>query len=308
VQPPGGGPTPPPTGGTATIQATVVDAGNVGTIVPGALVAVVGTALNALSDAQGNLVLNDVPEGGVTLDVSFPSTATYQGMQLTVDTAANAVTQVRIAVVGAAAALPNSVVLTPADETVDVGGQVLFRADVRAFGVPVNLMPSLSLIGDIGTLLPSGLFLASQIGTGEVTAHVEAQTDTSTVEVVAPRPPRLGVLSVSPASLPADGGAVRIAISAADGDGIQSVSAEVEQPSRAVAGLLLVLETGTAFDGSWGGTYFAAPNNNPPDPSGVQLDQRYSVRAVVVDNRGAVAQSQWVDFTVAGLQAPPGPP
>jgi hypothetical protein len=286
----------------------VVDATNVGTVINGALIAVVGTALNGLTDAQGNVALTNVPEGGATLDVSFPSTGAYQGLQVSVDTAANAVTQVRIAAVPTGTAAPNAVILTPANETIDIGGQILFQVDVRTFGIPVNVMPSLSLIGDIGTLLPSGLFLASQVGTGEVTAHVEGVTDTSAVEVVAPRPPRLGTLSVSPTALPADGGQVRIAVTATDGDGVQSVVAEIEPPTRAVFSLPLALETGTSLDGSWGVVYVAGPNDNPPDPSGVQLEQRYSVRVTARDNQGATTTSQWVDFAVAGLQAPPGPP
>jgi hypothetical protein len=286
----------------------VVDATNVGIPINGALVAVVGTAVNALSNAQGALTLSGLPAGTVTLDVSFPSTGAYRAMQVPVATVADAVTQVSIAAVPTVTTPPNYVLLNPADETIDVGGQIQFDVDVRTFGVPVTVMPSLSLIGDIGTLLPSGLFVATKVGTGQVTAHVEGLTDTSTVEVVAPRAPRLGTLSVSPTALPADGGEVRIAVTATDGDGVQTVIAEVEQPNRALAYLPLMLEAGNSLDGSWGASYFAAANSNPASPSGVQLEQTYSVRVTARDNSAMTAQSQWVDFTVAGLESPPPPP
>jgi hypothetical protein len=320
INPPGPGPQPPVVG-TATIQATVVDATNVGAAIEGALVAVVGTAINGLSDAQGALTLTGVSDGWATLDVSFPSTGAYQATQLVVETVANAVTQVTIAAVPTSQTPPNSVILSPANETIDIGGQVQFTADVRAYGAPVSLMPSLSLVGDIGTLLPSGLFVATQMGTGEVTAHVEGATDTSTLQVVASRPPRLGTFSVSPTSLPPEGSdlppvgiidpndiPVRISIAATDGDGIQTMTAEIERPNRSLMTLPLALEGGTARDGSWGGSYYAPPNNNPFDSSGTQLPQTYSVRVVARDASNAVTYSDWTDFEVAGLEAPPVPP
>lgn len=305
---PGPGPAPPPPPGTATIQATVVDATNVGVTINGALVAVVGTTISALSDAQGAVALNAVPGGSVTLDVSFPSTGAYRSLQLVVGTVAGTVTQLSIAAVPTSTTPPNGIFLNPAAETIDIGGQVQFDADVRMFGVPVSVMPSFSLVGEIGTLLPSGLFVATAIGTGVVTAQVEGASDTSTVEVVGSRDPRLGTLSVSPNSLPAEGGQVRIAITATDGDGIQTVIAEIERPNRSLSPLPLLLETGTTLDGSWGGSYFAPANDSPPSSTGVQPEQTYSVRVIARDNSGASAYSDWADFSVAGLESPPGPP
>lgn len=311
--PPDGGepPVPPPVEGTARIEGVVVDSQNTATLIVGAQVVVRDSSTDkpaVVTDSAGRFLLEKLPAGGVTLLVTFPSTAAYQAMAVRVDTVAQNTTHVTIAALRSGATPPNSVTLTPANVEIDIGGEVQFDADVRAYGVPVNISPSFALVGDIGTLLPSGLFTATRVGTGKVTAFFPSASATATVEVTGPRPPQLGTLSVSPANLPADGGDVRIAISATDGDGIASVQAIISTLNQPPSTSWLTLESGSIRDGSWAGTFRAPANSNPIGPDGVQLEQRYSVRVRVVDRSGTAVMSRWLDFVVAGLEPPPSPP
>ena len=84
--------------------------------------------------------------------------------------------------------------------------------------------------------------------------------------------------------------------------------AEVEKPDQTIDTVTLLLVAGSAKDGSWAADYLAPANTNAPDASGQQLPQRYSVRVVASDNSGEATTSQWTDFTVIGLDAPPPPP
>jgi len=261
-----------------------------------------------LTDGNGSFTLTKLQSGGVNLQASFPSTPVYQAMVVPVDTAANKTTIVTIAALRSGATPPTTVTLSPSNAQIDVGGQVQFDAEARAYGVPVDIAPSYSLMGDIGTLLPSGLFTATKVGTGEVTAIFPQASVSANVEVIGPRPPQIGTLSVSPASLPADGGNVRIAISATDGNGIASVEAKVVTLNKAPSTVIPTLDSGSILDGSWVGTFPAPPNSNPIGSDGVQLGQTYSAQVTVRDRSGASTKSGWADFVVVGLEAPPGPP
>jgi hypothetical protein len=244
----------------------------------------------------------------VNVEISFPSDPNYQPMVLTIDTESGKTTNVTIAALRSGTSIPNYVTLSPVNPTVDVGGTIDFQADVRAAGVPLDIAPTFQLLGAIGVLQADGHFAAQAVGTGTVSALVPLASAASVVTVVGPRPPAMGILAVSPASLPAEGGQVRIAVTATDGDGIASVLAQIEKPNRQIETVPLALETGTTFDGSWGTSYVAPANSSPPDPDGHQLEQRYSVRVKVTDNARASVTSQWTDFTVAGLDSPPPPP
>lgn len=310
--PGGGGPPPPPPAGTAAVEGKVVDSENVRTVIAGAEVRLVGENPAVATDGSGRFALKELPAGSVTLRVTFPSNASYQPMDLSVPTAAHQTTHVTIAALHDDVAAPTSVTLAPAAAQVDIGGDLQFTADVRLYGSPVSLMPSLSLLGDIGTLTPSGRFTATKIGTGTVTAILETTSATATVEVVASQPPQLGTLSVSPNSLPDEGGWVRIAIAVKDGDGVkddpEGVIAQIEKPNRRIQEVALRRETGTVRDGSWGVEWKAPANNNPPGPDGTQLEQRYSVRVKVTDRTGVVVLSKWETFVVAGVEPPPAWP
>ncbi|MGQ9731750.1 MAG: carboxypeptidase-like regulatory domain-containing protein [Candidatus Zipacnadales bacterium] len=300
-------PPPPPVVGSAVVQGIVVDATDVTIRIPGAQITVEGSGVGVVSDANGAFRLTQLDAGGVTLAVTFPSRPAYQAMRIVVDTKANTTTFVSIAALPAEAQKPNSVTLKPGEATIDIGGELQFTADVRVFGVPVDYTPSYSLIGSAGTLAANGLFTATRVGTAIVGAHFEGASDTSTVTVVGPRAPQLGTLNVSPVSLPSEGGTVRIAISVTDGDGVSSVEAEVEKPNRSIEKVPLAREYGTNRDGTWAESYSVGPNTNPPAPDGTQLPQTYSVRVRARDASGASATSQWIDFTVAGVEQPPAP-
>jgi len=309
---PDDGPPPPPEG-TAEIDGVVVDSENPNTLIAGATVTPVADGVSdapaATTNSAGQVSLDRLPAGGVTLQVRFPLTGTYQAMDIRVDTQSNTTTQTTIAALRAAATPPTSVTLNPSSATVDIGGQVLFTADVRVSGVPVDITPSFSLIGEVGTLSAAGMFRGTRVGTGDVKAFFPAASATADVEVVGPQPPRLGTLSVSPTDLPAGGGNVRIAISATDGDGVVSVRAEIVTLNHATISWDLVLDpAGNERDGSWISIFPAPPNDNPISPDGVQLDQRYNVRVRATDRSGASTTSPFAEFVVVGLESPPPPP
>ena len=299
---------PPPPGGTAAIAGTVVDSGNVAVRIANAVIQVVGTALSGQSNAQGNFNIAGITPGSVQLDVTFPFAGNYQTMRIVVQTAANQTTLVTVAAIDSSTTVPDSVTLSPGNPTVDLGGEIAFTASVRSVGVPVGVAPTFYVVGNIGTILPSGVFTAATVGSGEVGAVLPSASASTTVTVIGARDPELGQLSVSPNNLPETGGPVRIAIAARDGNGIATAIAEIELPSRIVTNAFLVRETGSGKDGSWGGTYVAPPNNAPTGADGKQLEQRYSVRVKVTDNAGAVAYSGWLDFVVRGVDSPPPPP
>jgi len=313
---PGGEPEPPPPqpppAGTAIIDGVVVDSQNPQTVIPNAQVALATDgALDVaavVTDAAGRFRLEKLAAGGVDLDVTFPGTSLYQAMRVTVDTAAGKTTSASIAALRSDASTPTSLTLDPSQATIDIGGEVQFVASVESYGVPMGVTPGFSLIGDVGTLSASGLFRAAKVGTGEVTAFFPSVIATGGVEVTAPAPPKLGTLSVSPGNLPADGGDVYIVLSATDGDGIASARAEIATLNQPTITRSLVLESGNERDGSWAAIFNAPPNSNPIGSDGVQLEQRYSVRVRVTDNSAASSTTKWIDFTVAGLEAPPGPP
>ena len=304
----GPNPPPPPPGGTATIAGTVVDSGNVAVRVANAVIRVVGSALFGQSDAQGNFNIAGITPGSVQLDVTFPFAGNYQTMRIVVQTAANQTTQVAVAAIDSSTTVPDSVTLSPGNPTIDLGGQIAFTASVRSLGISVGVAPTFYVVGNIGTILPSGVFTAATVGTGEVGAALPSASASTTVTVIGASDPEIGQLSVSPNNLPETGGPVRIAIAARDGNGIAAVIAEIELPSRITTNAFLVRETGSGKDGSWGGTYVAPPNNAPTGADGKQLEQRYSVRVKVTDNAGAVAYSGWLDFVVRGVDSPPPPP
>jgi hypothetical protein len=305
-------PPPPPAGGTATVQGVVVDSQNTATVIPGAQVTVADAAAAdapaVVTDGAGRFKLEKLAAGGVDLDVTFPSTGLYQAMRVSVDTEAKTTTFVSIAALRSSTSTPTSLTLSPSNAQTDVGGEVQFVASVQSYGVPLSITPSFSLIGDVGTLTASGLFRATKIGSGDVVAFFPAVLASATVQVTAPAPPKLGTLSVSPGSLPADGGDVFIALSATDGDGIAGAQAEITTLGKPTEKRSLILEAGSEKDGSWAAIYRAPANSNPIGPDGNQLDQRYSVRVKVTDKSGASTTTQWVDFTVVGLEPPPGPP
>ncbi|MBM3500127.1 MAG: hypothetical protein FJX74_15835, partial [Armatimonadetes bacterium] len=301
-------PPPPPAAGTATIDGVVVDSQVPTVAIPGAQVVVAADAAAdapaAVTDGAGRFKLQKLAAGGVQLDVTFPSTGAYQAMRVTVDTAQKTTTFVTIAALRDEASTPTSLALSPTQAQVDVGGEVQFTAQVQSYGVPMNVTPSFSLIGDVGTLTASGLFRAAKVGTGNITAFFPGATADATVRVTAPAAPRLGTLSVSPGSLPAEGGNVYISLSTTDGDGIAGALAEITTLGRPTIPRALILESGSPKDGSWATIYPVPANSNPIGTDGVQLEQRYSARVRVTDNSGASSTTQWADFTVAGLEPP----
>jgi len=306
----GGGGNPPPVNGTARIQGIVVDGTNPAQRLAGAIIRV-GEAQQT-SDAFGAFAFAHLNAGIAQLGVSFPPGTGYRPAELTVPTASGEVTQVTVAAVPEAINSPDSVSISPTSAQVDVGGQAAFTLTVTALGLPSACQPSLSLSGGIGNVTPTGVFTATAQGTGLLTAAVGAASATATITVVAPTGPHLGTLSVSPNTLPADGGQVRVAITATDGTGITSVVATVEYPDLTRETVALRREAGTPTDGTWATAIDVPANSNPTDSQGHQLPQTYHVKVTARDARGKLAVSppgdQWATITVAGLEPPPPPP
>jgi hypothetical protein len=292
------------------IRGLVVNALNLNEPVENAQVAVF--SVTHTTGADGAFTFRELPAGTVTLNVTFTGSAHFQPAKLVVPTTANRVTRLTVAVVPDTVTMPDSVAISPKSVQVDVGSQVTFTAVVTALGAPSAVKPSFALTGQIGDLSAAGVFFASKLGNGTLTAYAGAASDTATVEVVAPKPPQLGTLSVSPTTFPPEGGSLRVAVTALDGDGIVSVVAQfdpkLQYPSGAVEFVPLALETGTQFDGSWAAAVNVPANNNPTDATGHQATKTYSVRVTASDAHSEGTTSQWVDIVVAGLEPPPPPP
>jgi hypothetical protein len=306
----GGGGNPPPTHGTARIQGIVVDAANPAQRIAGATIRV--AQAQQTSDALGAFAFTHLNAGTVVLAVSFPPEMGYRAMQIAVSTASGKLTQVTVAAVPEGINSPDSVSISPSSVQVDLGEQVTFTLTVTALGLPSVCRPSLSILGGIGSVTPTGVFTATAKGTGSLTASVGTASATATITVVAPTGPHLGTLSVSPSTLSADGGKVRIAVTATDGAGIERIVALIESPDGSREPVALGLEAGTLTDGTWAKEIRVPQNSNPTDPQGHQLPQTYNVKVTARDARGKQAVSppgeQWVIITVAGLEPPPPPP
>ncbi len=296
----------PPIRGTARIQGIVVDAVNPAQRIAGATIRA-GQA-EQVSDASGAFAFTRLNQGTVQLAVSFQPGAGYRAAQLNVPTVSGKVTQVIVAAVPEAVNSPDNVSLDPTSGQVEVGGQVQFTATVTALGLPSPCTPSFALTGGVGAITAAGLFTATAQGTGVVTASAGAASATATITVVAVTGPRLGTLSVSPSSLPAEGGQVRIALTATSVAGIIAVTAAIEHPDGLTENVALRLGTGTHTDGTWVKARSVPANSNPTDSEGHQLPQTYNVQVTARDGQNRLATSASVSFTVVGLEPPPPPP
>ncbi len=305
------GPAPPPPA-TAAISGTVVDATDPTEGVSGAVITVQGGGVRPVtttSAQDGGFSLGSLPAGTLTLDAVFPGlTAAYQPLSISVQTTANTTTTVVLAALPVLQTPGDFISISPASLTIDIGGRCPFGANVRRAGIRVSLSPSWWVTGGIGTISPTGGFVAATTGTGQVVATTGLASASAQVTVVGPRPPELGILQVSPATLESDGGNVRIATMASDGDGVTGVMASIELPTRAIVSLTLTRESGNEYNGTWASEYAAPPNTAPTDPAGGQPAQLYGVKVMATDASGASAESDWKNFTVAGLEAPPEAP
>ncbi len=178
-----------------------------------------------------------------------------------------------------------------------------------------------SLTAEWGRSNVEGLFLAQAVGSGQIRAFAGNAERSVPVTVVAPRPPQISSFRVNPQTLPASGGEIFISAAIKDGDGVRAQDVTVEilpaggtsielpvivsNPANAV---LCPGTTDCYTDASFRATYLVPANDNTPSSSGVQAQESYSVILRATDRSGASSQSQFVEFVVQGIDAPPVPP
>lgn len=318
-------PVTPDPGYDATVSGRVVAADNVAISLARAVVSEPVSGRTTETDNNGSFRLTGLPAGLSTrITVTCPRTPNYESASVTVPTFKGRVTTVNIAVLPVAVGTPTSLILNPGGAPppdVEQGGNLQFGAAVYVGTERTDVQPTWIISGDgVGSIDAWGRFTATSPGSGLITAQVGGLVASSGVVVTGPRPPQITsvLLSASPERpLPASGGPVVITAAINDANGIRNfdegankgLKFEVYTPDGGV----LELTPGTPdpgttiYDGTWRLTYNAPPNSNLPDATGLQAPQTYSVRVVARDLTGAMSRSEFHDFVVLGLDAPPPP-
>ena len=322
----------------ATVAGRVVKADNPNPTQPAeglsrAVVTETTTGRSVETDATGAFILTGLPaSNSLRINASVPRSGDYDSASLYVQTARNQVSQVEVAVLPVALGTPTSLAIGPQAVSVERGASVQYTATV-AFGAGVvEVQPSWVLLNDpVGAFQYSGrpgLFITSQSGTGRIRAILGDLMAETTLTVVGTRPPDVSSVFVSHSvdrPVSATGGNVTVSVAASDGDGIRHVMLDVfpqhDSPIAPIAGQLVA---GGADDGTWRAVFAAPANSNRPDATGLQAPQLYSLRVRALDadepapgtlSAAELAQwyldhqttSDWFDFAVAGLDAPPPP-
>lgn len=320
----GGGGGTQPLFGNAALTGRVVAADNVAVTLANALITVVGANRSTSSAADGSFLLQNLPVGTWQVRVETPDSETYGTASARVTLNAQETAVVNFAVLPLAAPQPEQILLDPINTSVDVGGRVLYKVQIvgpnnRALD---DIKPTWVVAGGVGSISPAGVFAAETVGAGQVIAYAGDASRVASVVVVAPRPPQISSFNVTPHTLPATGGDVFISCAVADGDGVlaRDVRVQIFAPDGNVINLdTAVTNPATALgcqgvpncylDASFGVTFAVPPNDNQPSPDGVQAPENYSARIQVRDRTGMSSQSEFVDFTVQGIdQPPPRPP
>lgn len=310
--------------GTATLTGKVVAADNVTTAIANAEITVVGTNRTTTSAADGSFTLRDLPSGTCTVRVETPYSEAYGTACAQVTLVDQQTVTITLAVLPLDAPAPEQILLDPLNSTVDVGGKILYRSQVVGPNNQVleGVQPTWIVTGGIGTISPQGVFSAQTAGSGQVIAFAGNAKRAATVVVVPPRPPQITSFNLTPQVLPATGGDVFISCAVADGDGVleRDVTVQIFLPEGSTTEIgASVTNPNTALacegvancylDASFGATFTAPPNDNQPSLDGVQAPENYSARIQVRDRSGTTAQSEFIDFTVQGIdQPPPRPP
>ena len=310
-----------PSGGdNGSLSGKVVHGDAVNTALPGATVTVTNATgevvATGTTDGLGNFLLPSVPVGQVTVLIETPNEASYgsqsvPGVTITRDTR----TTLTIPVLRVTDSAPTQITLAPSSATIDLRGQVAFSAAVASGASALAVTPVFLAPASIGVIDRNGVFTATQVGSGTITAICGDITATATVTVTGSRPPQITSFLVSPVQFKATGGWVYVTAAANDGDGIASVKAQIYNPDASVTTRDLTFNEAstdtyqlyTALPAGSHLGYHIPANSNEPDANGVQAVQRYSIRVVVTDNAGQSTTTDFVDVTVAGLDAPPPP-
>lgn len=303
-----------------SLSGRVVHADNVDVGLSGASVSVLNdrnvVVATGVADAAGNFIILSVPVGRVSVLVETPNEAVYGSQSVPgLTILKNTRTTLTISVLRSVDAAPTDIALSPSSATVDLHGQVSFTAHIMSGADTLSVTPIFLASSGIGVIDRNGVFTSTQTGVGTVTAICGNMTATATVTVVASRPPEVTEFLVAPLKLKNAGGWVYVTASANDGDGVAAVKAEIYAPDGSVTARNLTFNPASTDTyqlytdlpaGSHLGYHLPA-NGNEPDANGFQAPQRYSIRVVATDNTGHATNTDFVDVTVAGLDAPPPP-
>jgi hypothetical protein len=303
-------PAPPPPGDTAKVTGSVVRADNVNAGIRGAQVearSLTGEVLVATTaDGAGQFTLDDIPVGDIVISADAPAEPDYGSQTVPgIHLNPNDELEITITILRLDQAAPTTISLTPQQATVDVRGHVDFNAAVSSSGGVLEALPTYLLSTAIGVVDRTGNFTATQVGTGQLRAVCGTASATASIQVTPARPPAFTTYFVAPQTLRSTGGNVTITAAVNDGDGISLVRAEIYRPDTSVVFAVMPVDPGTAE--TYRVIYPVPPNSNPPDPSGHQASQRYSIRVVAFDNASQSSATSFVDVVVEGVDAPPPP-
>lgn len=317
VNPPG----PVPNPDNAVVRGYVVQGDGIATPVANATVSEGTTGLSTPTGGTGWFSLSGLPGQEATISVSAPGAVGYQGVTLAVPTLAGRTTDVVVTLPPISLGTPTGLTVNPSAAEVEAGGTLQLSARVMSGATELSVQPSWVLYyGNQtapGSLSSQGVFTASNAGNATVKAILGGLKASSTVTVRPASPPVISTLLLSRTTanpVPASGGTVSFTAAISDGDGVlvtssgglKGVRFEVINPAG---------ETETVYagdpvagdikDGTWTRDYAVPANSNVPGTDGVQATQLYSVRVVACDLAGREARSNYQDFLVAGVDAPP---
>jgi len=291
----GDGQAPPPGTGTATLNGQVVAADNTGTVIPSAVVTVEGTGKSATTGTDGGFVITGLPSGERLVTVTTPQSADYGTASARVPLVSNQTRTVSFAVLPLGLPAPQQILVDPASATLDINGRIAYRAQV--------------LGGQIGRGGLHGAQCRQWQGQG-VLRECRAHGD-GVCRGAAPAP---GVELPGESAVSAchrrrdlhlcrDQGwrrcqprrCDRTHIPGGSGPGRGGHARHDRSPNDPTSFL----------EASFGATYQVPPNANAPSADGVQAPESYSVNIRVEDQSGMTAESDFVDITVQGIDAPP---
>ncbi len=317
-----GGGTPTPAG-SATLTGKIIAADNTATAVRDAVITVQGAGRSGTSNASGAFTITGLPSGSYIVTVNAPNSEQYGTASARVTLSDNQTTTVNLALLPLGVAAPERVLVDPASATVDLNGQLAFRAQVVGPNGQVydGYEPTWVVDGGVGQITSDGVFTAETVGSGQIRAFAGSAERTVPVTVVAPRPPQISSFRVNPQTIPASGGEIFISAAIKDGDGVRVADVTVEILPAGGAAIELpvvvsnpataVLCPGTTdcyTDASFRASFQVPANDNTPSGDGVQAQESYSVILRAADRSGAASQSQFVEFVVQGIDAPPAKP
>jgi hypothetical protein len=314
---------PPPSPDMATLTGKVVAADNTAVGLAEAEIVIMGTQQSARSGSGGVFTMHNLAAGETWVEVRTPHSETYGTARALVPLVAGETTTVNFAVLPIAAAAPHSIQIDPANITLDLNGRVGYRSRVMgATGAQIaNISPTWVVRGGVGQITHDGVFTAESVGSGQIIAYSGQASATVPLSVVEPRPPHISSFQVNPRVLPATGGEIYVSAAVSDGDGVRARDVQlqilpaggepIELPMQVANPDTALPCPGLAdcyLDASFNATWQVPANVNRPDASGIQAPQSYTISLRVRDRSGRASQSEFIEFTVEGIDPPPPTP